>query len=181
MKTQTGFTIIELMIVVALAAVLLTIGIPGFQEMVQDNRRASASVEMVSALQAARSEAIKRNQPVTLCPTADNASCSGGNAWEIGWMTFIDEDDDGTKDAGEAVLNTGSPLAAIAVSSTFESLTYRSNGRMTTNDDDAEAEFILCDARGADESRVLLVLRSGRAETSDTDLDNNAITSCRTP
>lgn len=181
MKTQTGFTIIELMIVVALVAVLLTIGIPGFQGMVQDNRRASASVEMVSALQAARSEAIKQNQAVTLCPTADNTNCSGGNAWEIGWMTFIDEDEDGAHDASEDLLNTGSPLAAIAVSSTFESLTYRSNGRMTTNDGDEEAEFIICDARGASESRVLLVLRSGRPDTSDTDLDNNAITSCRTP
>lgn len=181
MKTHSGFTIIELMIVVALAAVLLTIGIPGFQEMVQDNRRASASVEMVAAIQSARSEAVKQNQPVTLCPTSDNTNCSGGNAWEIGWMTFIDDDDDGIRDAGEELLRTGSSIPAIAVSSTFESLTYASNGRMTTNDGNSEAEFILCDSRGASEGRFLLILRSGRPETSDTDLNNAALSSCRTP
>ena len=181
MKTQNGFTIIELMIVMALAAVLLSIGIPGFQQMVQDNRRASASVEMISALQAARSEAIKRNQPVSLCPSNDGDSCTNGNAWEPGWIAFTDLDEDGAVDADENVLQSGNGLNAIAISSTFESLTYRPNGRMETNDGDAEAEFIMCDSRGADAGRALLVFRSGRAETSETDLANAAITSCRTP
>lgn len=189
MKTQTGFTIIELMIVVALAAVLLTIGIPGFQEMVQDNRRASATVEMISAIQVARSEAVKLNAPVTLCPSSDDSSCSG-TAWETGWIAFIDDDmdgvddasdDNGARDAGEDLVRTGSALAAIAISSDFTSLTYRPNGRMETSDGDNEAEFILCDGRGADMGRAILIFRSGRPETSTTDLANDAITSCRTP
>jgi type IV fimbrial biogenesis protein FimT len=189
MKTQTGFTIIELMIVVALAAVLLTIGIPGFQEMVQDNRRASATVEMISAIQIARSEAVKLNAPMTLCPSSDGSSCSG-TAWETGWIAFIDDDLDdvddaadgnGARDTGEDLVRTGSALGAIAISSTFTSLTYRPNGRMETSGGNTEAEFILCDGRGAGKGRAILIFRSGRPETSTTDLANNAITSCRTP
>ncbi len=187
MNRAAGFTLIELMLVVALAAVLLTLGIPGIELLMQNSARSSSANEVLAALQRARSEAIKRNTIVTLCPSSDGATCTGGTAWENGWIAFVDNDldgvdessdGDGSLDAGEEVFQTGSSLGGPTLRTTFTGLQYRSNGRMRTLAGDSEAEFILCDDRGPDESRAILIFRSGRAQVSETDLDNNPPATC---
>ena len=187
MKKAAGFTLIELMLVVGLAAVLLTLGIPGIQQLLQNSARSSAANEVVAALQRARSEAIKRNTIVTLCPSSDGASCTGGTAWEDGWIAFIDDnlngvdeasDKDGNLDAGEELFQTGDALDGPTLRTSFAGLQYRSNGRMRTLAGNDEAEFILCDGRGPSESRVVLIYRSGRTQVSGTDLTNNQPATC---
>lgn len=178
---------IELMLVVALAAVLLTLGIPGVQQLMQNTARSSSANEALAALQRARSEAVKRNNIVTLCPSSDGATCTGGTAWENGWIAFLDDDldsideaadGDGSLDAGEEVFQTGSSLGGPTLRTTFTGLQYRSNGRMQTLAGASEAEFILCDERGPDEARVILIFRSGRTQVSETDLANNPPATC---
>lgn len=187
MRYQRGFTLIELMVVLALAATLVTIGIPGFQQMVQDNRRASATNEMVALLQQARSEAIKRNALATICPSTNGSSCADGTVWETGWIAFIDDDLDGAAessdgnravDAGEEIFMSNNGIVPMTARTTFTSLSYRPNGRMSTSDGDTEGEFILCDSRGVTQSRVILIFSSGRPQTATTDLDNADPTTC---
>ena len=91
-----AFTLIELMIVVALVAVLLVIAIPSFKALTQRNRVAGEINSFVSDLQFARSEAIKRGQPVSLCASADGATCLGTNSWNQGWIVFNDVNGSGT-------------------------------------------------------------------------------------
>ena len=90
MKRVHGFTLVELMITLLLAAIILSLGVPGFRDIVLNNRAATQSNELVTALNLARSEAVKRGARVSLCPSTDQASCTGGTQWEDGWIVFLD-------------------------------------------------------------------------------------------
>lgn len=92
MNFNTGFTLIELIVTLAVAAIILTIGVPSFQEALQNNRRTTQVNEIIGAFNIARSEAIKRGMKVTMCKSADSATCdttacsvtTGNNCWEQG-------------------------------------------------------------------------------------------------
>ena len=107
MNTQRGFTLLELMTAVALMGIVLTIGIPSFTTLMGNNRLTSQVNLFATTLQLARSEAVKNNLLVTVCPSVGGTSCATGtdfpnNDWSIGWITFIDRDRDGAVDGGNA-------------------------------------------------------------------------------
>lgn len=85
MKHHDGFSLIELMVTLAVAAILLSVGVPSFAEFIRNNRLAAGTNNLVAAMQVARAEAIRRGEPITLCASADPAasavSCTGATAW----------------------------------------------------------------------------------------------------
>jgi len=83
-RLQSGFTIIELMVVITVLAVLLGVGVPSFQTTIQGNRITTSANDVVAALQFARSEAVRRGVNVTLCSSNDQTTCSG--VWTDGWV-----------------------------------------------------------------------------------------------
>ncbi len=87
-RYQQAFTIIELMVVLAVAAVLLTLAVPSFQRTMQNNRVVAASEEFASALNYARAEAIRRGGKVSLCSSTNGSSCGGG--WSDGFIVVLD-------------------------------------------------------------------------------------------
>ncbi len=87
---QKGFTLIELVTVMAVATILLGVGIPGFRALATTNQLTSTSNQLVSSLNLARQEAVTRGVPVSVCSSSDGASCSGGTDWTVGWMVFAD-------------------------------------------------------------------------------------------
>lgn len=103
---QSGVTLIELMVVLAVSAILLSIGIPGFASFIGGSRLASATNELVSSLHLARSEAIKRNSRAALCKSASGVACSTSGGWQQGWIVFHDVNNNAALDAGEAVVLT---------------------------------------------------------------------------
>lgn len=86
-KQQHGFTLIELMVTIAVLAIVLSIAAPGLRSVIQNNRAAAISNELVSALQLARSEAIKRAVAVQVCPSNDQVACGG--SWNDGWIVQV--------------------------------------------------------------------------------------------
>ncbi|MBK8535774.1 MAG: GspH/FimT family pseudopilin [Candidatus Competibacteraceae bacterium] len=110
MNRQRGFTLIELIITVAIAAILLAIGVPSFQEMMRNNRVAAHTNDLLSSLNLARSEAIKRGVRVSLCKSSDGLSCATTGDWTQGWIVFVDTDNDATVDAGENILRVHGAL-----------------------------------------------------------------------
>lgn len=90
-----GFTLLELVITVAVLAIALGIAIPSFQGITNRNRLTSVANEVVAAMQLTRMEAIRRNQRVVMCPSTNGTTCSGGN-----WMRMIVREADA---AGEVI------------------------------------------------------------------------------
>ena len=87
-KATGGFTLVELLVTLAVTAVLLAIAVPSFRDTIRRNRVSSANNALLSALNYARSEAIDRGQVVTLCPSTDSASCTSGASWGAGWLVY---------------------------------------------------------------------------------------------
>lgn len=79
-----GLTMIELMITIAIAAILLGIGVPSFQAVIQANRVTTVANDVVGALQFGRSEAVRRGAAVTVCGSLDQATCNA--SWQSGWI-----------------------------------------------------------------------------------------------
>jgi type IV fimbrial biogenesis protein FimT len=92
-QTQ-GMTLVELLVAVAILAILLGIGVPSFQQTFAETRVATRSNDLLSALAMARSESIRRNIRVTLCKTADLTTapltCNENASWDQGWLLFVD-------------------------------------------------------------------------------------------
>ena len=94
---------IELLVVIAIAAILATVAVPALQGTIRDFRQKSALSLLVSDLNQARGEAIKRNSRVLLCVrNAAGTGCAASTNWLSGWLACIDSDNDGACDAAAA-------------------------------------------------------------------------------
>lgn len=89
-NAQTGLTLVELMVALAVAIVLLAVGIPTYQGLEANNRAASQSQALVTALSLARSEAIGRGIPVSVCARSTDTACGPSTSWANGWLVFTD-------------------------------------------------------------------------------------------
>lgn len=91
MKNEArGFTLLELMTALTVLAVLLGLAVPSFREVSRNNRVTAAQNDLVTAFTYARSEALRLSQPVSVCASADAATCSGAVSWATGWIAFVD-------------------------------------------------------------------------------------------
>lgn len=95
---EAGFTLIELMVTVAMVGILLAIGVPAFQSVINTNRLSASANELIASLQQARMESIRRNTQTVMCRSTDGTSCASGvGSWNQ-WITFVDLDGDRTPD-----------------------------------------------------------------------------------
>lgn len=98
---RAGFTLIELMVTIAVLAVILAIGIPSFSAIIQRNRLTTAANELVGTFQTAKMEAIRRNSRVVICPTTTGLACSGADNWSR-VVVFVDANSNGAADGTTA-------------------------------------------------------------------------------
>jgi type IV fimbrial biogenesis protein FimT len=156
MKKSLGYTLIELMSMLAVVSILVSVGLPMMNVFFDSNRMVSNTNDLVAGLNIARSEAIKQQIRVTLCQSADTASCTGSGQWEDGWIVFQDPNGNATVDGGERILrlnaavdgqvtirsNDVGNLIASSVSFTSRGLPKALNGGAQSG------TFRICDKRG---------------------------------
>lgn len=187
-RAQRGVTLIEVMMVLAIAAIILAAAVPNFREFVARNRLDSAAQDLLASLQLARSEATRRGAQITL--RLDGTA--GSKNWGSGWTMFVDADRDGVLDTGEEVIRRGMALTAplsLYGSSGFDTLiAFDRDGRLTS----AGGYFVLCQGGaltegGQSRSRALLVNGAGRVRMAARNssnvpvTDTGAVTSCTNP
>lgn len=173
---KNGFTLIELMTGIMIISIVIAIGVPSFTVTIQNNRLASQTNTVISALNFVRSEAVKRNNArLTICGSSDQASCNTSN-WESGWVIFPDNDNDSQVSAGETILKVdgamsgGNTLRASGFSST-SLIRFDTQGMLS-----GSGTFTLCDERGVTEARAIVMNISGQARTAiDEDLPVDSI------
>jgi type IV fimbrial biogenesis protein FimT len=106
---QAGFTLLELMTTVAVLGLLLALAGPGLADFVEESRLSGSSRDFVVDFALGRNEAVMRGQRVTVCTSADGATCTN-TSWDEGRLVFIDAGAVGTVDAGDLILSTTPPL-----------------------------------------------------------------------
>lgn len=124
MKKPHGFTLIELMVVIAIVAILTTLAAPSFKQLIQSNTISSNVNTFLADMRYARSEAIRRGGGVILCrsdaPEAVSPACGSGSGpgnkgWVSGWIIFYDQDGNGTRTvtSTDPVLRVQSPITSL--------------------------------------------------------------------
>jgi type IV fimbrial biogenesis protein FimT len=172
-KHYKGFTLLELLVVIAILGITMAFAVPGLSTMVANNRLSSGANDLVAAMQLAKTEAVARVNPATLCKSNDGAGCAGGGDWQQGWIVFSDINGDAAVNGLDQVLLVHEPLdPRITFGGTpgvANSITYRATGTTTINNTEV---LTVCDARGfIDQSRGILVTITGRGsvmKASDT-------------
>lgn len=148
---QGGLTLIELVMTVVLVSLVLALAVPSFRTMILNNRMASQTNELISALNQARSEAVKRSESVTIC-RRDRAD------WLNGWSTLTG--DDCTLDAGETEISASMTFEGLSqLVGTANSLTFTGKGLSTAG---ATVSFTFCDQRGGAHARAVFVNIAGQ-------------------
>ena len=97
-RCARGFTMIEVLIVIAIASLLAMVAIPSLQDMIQRNRVSGEVNSFIGDVQFARAQAIKTGQPVTICVSSNGSTCLGVNTWYSGWIVFTDVNGSATMD-----------------------------------------------------------------------------------
>lgn len=127
-RINSGFTLIELMVTIAVAAVLLTVAIPSFRDLLARNELTTTANAWVGALSTARAEAVKRNQSVALCGDDDAPTSgigSGCSAALAGQVRYFPRSGGGTEVAHAALADSVSQPLEITASSTVR---FRGDG-----------------------------------------------------
>ena len=165
MKKISGFTLMEMLITVALISIVMAIAIPSMTTFNQNDRLTTNINTLIGHLAYARSEAVKRSQQVSICVSNDGATCTGGNNWEDGWMIYIDADGSNTFDAAEEVLRAQQTLTSnqTLTPTTFASqVTYDYRGFATST-----GSFQLCDNRTGPHGKTISISNTGRVRLQD--------------
>ncbi|MFC2993477.1 GspH/FimT family pseudopilin [Halomonas tibetensis] len=118
-QRQQGLTLIELIVVIAVLAIITTVGIPNFQQFTARNEVAAEVMKLKSALSMAQTHAIMKRSTVTLCPSADRTSCSNGD-WSLPLLVIHGRAESG--DINGEILRHFNP-------GRVESVTYRNDNR----------------------------------------------------
>ncbi len=185
---QTGLTLVELLVTLAVATIVLAAGVVGFRGLVAQTRMSNAANSLIGHLQLARSEAIKRGVPVAVCPSSDGKTCLAGDPviWTHGYIVVamdrctggsscVDADGDGLADDLLIRHVDGEEMRSLNVDSA-------QRRRFVFQSDGAAPGFNgtikICDPGDASDIRLVVVSQTGRTRAACGDASYTCPESC---
>lgn len=163
-----GFTLIELVIVLAIFSILFHLAAPTFQNIGANSRMTTQINTMVASFNYAKSEAVKRHHNVVICPN-DDGSCARQPHWHNGWLMFIDENFDREIDQDEEIIYVEAAKENIEIISSRyrRRVVFRNQGTSAGSN----GSYIFCDQRGNSKARAIVLSNTGRARIANKQLD----------
>lgn len=164
MKNQ-GFTLIEMMITVAISAILLGIAVPNFRDLIVNNRIGTQASDLITDLALARSEAVKRGIKVSMCTSTNGTACTN-SSWGAGRMIFTDTGTAGSLDGADTILRvSGTMSGGLSLASTplgvAQYVQYLPTGQITSS-----GTFTLC--KTGYTGRIINISNTGRVSSQKT-------------
>ena len=165
-NTESGFTLVELLVTLAVAMILLTFGVPGTRDFVMNARLSSYANEFVTGIQLTRGTAIKQQRNAQICVSttwnSNPPTCTGGTDWSNGWVVWVDQNRDGVLASAE-VLRVMEPMNgnSLFTSTGNTAFTYDSTGMVNAGD-----TLTLCDNRDDELGRTITITPAGRVNLS---------------
>lgn len=166
-----GFSLYELLVTLAIASLVLTIGLPSFGGLVADKRLRAETDALFHALHLARKTSVVQRREVTLCPSRDGAACDPVTDWSGGWILFVNSDRDGPPqvDDGEPVLTRRQVDERVRIEANRRAFTLRSTHLRATN-----GTLVVCDRTERAETRAVVVSYTGRPRVTRRDRRGDA-------
>ncbi|WP_172806861.1 GspH/FimT family pseudopilin [Endozoicomonas arenosclerae] len=164
--SSSGMTLPEMLITLSVFAILIAIAAPSLKDLVADRRVAANTQELFGSMLLARSEAIKRQSPVSICKSSNGTGCDNSlTNWNTGWLVFEDEDADGTLESGDQLIRVFDGADALV------SMLWNNGNTVGFNHQGQARQagtFTLCEANSSGfEVRQIVLSLTGRARVSE--------------
>lgn len=164
-----GFTLHETLVALIIIG-LLGAGAVAFGRLLRSTHLTTQANTLIANLYLARSEAIKRGKPVTLCKSDSGVACTEDSAWQDGWIIITDDNGNGKLDGDDQILRVGPKLeggTALTFNAwgvgTGKYVSYAASGMTMKN-----GTFRFCNTDGLTYARAVILIQSGRVRTSST-------------
>ena len=167
-RQQSGFTLTELLIALAVFGILLGLALPGYQSSVQATRSTSVRSELVNSIQIAINQSILTGTRAVLCPSVDGTSCASGADWTAGWIGYMDNNGNRERQPDERLVHVQPALpdgVHLTTSAGRTRLVFQASG----SNGGSNVRFTICDRRGPAKAQSLVLNNRGRLHAADPD------------
>ena len=171
MNKANGYTLIELMVTLAIASILLSYAIPSFLQFKLNNLMNNERNRLTLSLNFARTHSITTQKYTIICPSLSGKACDNKSNWYQGWIIFADSNKNRELDDGEELLQfEGAMRSEIIATSSIYRQKIRYNGMGFSPGTNVSINF--CDSRGKDFAKSIIINNSGRIRQSKPISDN---------
>jgi type IV fimbrial biogenesis protein FimT len=166
-----GLTVVELLIILSALAIVILVAVPGTSMVVERLRLKTASADLVSSLNLARTEALRRGSTVRVCPSSNGRFCRKDGDWAQGWLVYTDGNADGVVQDIELIQAFEGPNEHVLISASGAAVTAASftlAGLVQSNGSDS-AEFLVCHAGSEARPRSVTIDSEGWVSLTSVD------------
>lgn len=163
-----GFTLLEFIIFLSTASIMLTIGFPSMQTLLDNNRQLTTMSAVASHLAMVRSKAIFDNKNLLLCKSSNGQHCAKSSNWNQGWITFFDSNNNKQRDDFEKIIlshgeiSSNNPILYSSFGGSKNYVRFYKQGYSHTN-----GTFVFCNPQGIKFTKTIVISKTGRIRSEN--------------